>query len=124
MSEPDPVADAARAVRSQLDRLLPADQAAAAATELDAVLRRTDRGEATGPDLLAVLRRREPTRVAALSLLRGERAAAYRPLLGAALDVGGRYVCPRISCPETGDRLDDSEPVPRCPVHGVTMLRA
>jgi hypothetical protein len=123
MSEPDPVVEAARAVRSGLDRLLPPDQAAAAGGELDAVLQRADRGEAVGTDLLTVLRRREATRAAALSLLRGERAGAYKPLLGAALDIGGRYVCPRIGCSEVADRLDDSEPEPRCPVHSVKMLR-
>jgi hypothetical protein len=124
MSEPDdPVIGVARAVRARLDRLLPPEQAQAARGELDAVLGRADRGEPAGPDLLAVLRRREATRAAALALLRGERAGAYQPLLGAPMNAGARYVCPRIGCPEVADRLDDSEPEPRCPVHRVKMLR-
>ena len=31
--------------------------------------------------------------------------------------------CPVGGCEEKGDRLDDSEPEPRCPVHSVRMQR-
>lgn len=123
MSQPDVVLATARAIRTQLARMLPAAEALAADAELGRLLDRADAGQDVTDELLEALRRREVTRDAAFGLLRGERGSGYLPLLGAALHVGARYVCPVSSCNETGDRLDDSEPEPRCPVHGVTMER-
>lgn len=117
----DVVLTTAREIRGQLRRLLPPEEAPLAEAEMDAILRRADAGEDVTEGLLAVLRRREATRQAALTAVRGERG--YQPLLGAAVGVGARYVCPVADCDKVGDRLDDSEPEPRCPVHGVRMQR-
>jgi hypothetical protein len=124
MWEPDDVVATARAVRAQLGHLLPPVEARTVDAELGMLLSRADAGEDVTDDLLEALRGHEATREAAFALLRGERVAGgYAPLLGVTFRTGGRYVCPVSGCRETGDRLDDSEPEPRCPIHDVNMQR-
>jgi hypothetical protein len=124
MWQSDEILAAARTVRAELKSLLPRAEARAARAELGALLARADAGEDVTTALIEALSRREATREAALGLLRGERAdTAYQPLLGVAFQPGARYACPVGDCKETGDRLDDSEPEPRCPIHDVTMQR-
>lgn len=122
MLEPEAVLAVARTLRARLDELLPERDAAQAGGELDALLERAARGEDVTTELLGVLRARDATRAETFRLLRGERVG-YQSLLGVPTDAGGRYACPVARCPERGDRLDDSEPVPRCPAHGVQMQR-
>ena len=124
MWEPDLVLATARAVRADLGRLLLPDEAQAADAELSMLLERADAGEDVTDRLLEALRRRDATRNAAFSRLRGERAGSYQALLGSTFHRGASYVCPISGCKETDDRLDDSEPEPRCAVHGVTMQRS
>lgn len=123
MWSPELVLATARAIQADVSRLLPAGEARDAERELTALLARADAGEEVVDELLACLRARAGTRDAAFTLLRGERVGSYRSLLGAPLGAGGRYACPVSGCEEKGDRLDDSEPEPRCPDHSVRMQR-
>jgi hypothetical protein len=124
MWEPDVVLAVARAVRADLKRLLPRREARAADAELGALLARAATGEDVTAALIEALSRRDATRDAADGLLRGERSAAgYQPLISPVFQPGARYACPDVSCKETSDRLDDSEPEPRCPEHHVAMHR-
>lgn len=124
MWEPDDILAVARAVRADLKSLLPRREARAADAELGALLARAATGEDVTTALIEAMSRRDATREAAFGLLRGERGATgYQPLLGVAFQPGARYACPVVDCKQTGDRLDDSEPEPRCRVHLVAMHR-
>lgn len=124
MSTAELVVATARAVRPRLAQLLSRSEARAADRELGRLLARADAGEDVTAELLDVLRRRDETRDAAFAFLRSERSGAgYQALLGVATRAGARYTCPVSGCGHTADRLDDSEPEPRCPVHSVRMQR-
>jgi hypothetical protein len=121
MLEPEAVLAVVRELRPRLELMLPEREAAQAGAQLDALLERADGGDDVTAELLDVLRARDATRDETFRLLRGERG--YQPQLGVPADMGGRYACPVARCPERGDRLDDSEPIPRCPTHAVLMQR-
>jgi hypothetical protein len=123
MFAPELVVAAARTVRKRLRDLLPAQEAQVVELELGALLARSDAGEDVTSALLEALRSNERIRNATFSLLRGDRSGNYQALLGVPLRAGGRYACPASGCLETGDRLDDAEPEPRCPIHGIRMQR-
>lgn len=123
MSQRDDVLAVARAIRTDLRSLLPRREARAAEAELGALLARDARGEDVTAALLEALSRRDATREAAFRILGGERGAGYQALLGVTFQPGALYACPVIDCKETADRLDDSDPEPRCPEHRVAMHR-
>jgi hypothetical protein len=126
MWEPDDILAVAREVRAGLKRLLPRREARAADAELGALLARAATGEDVTTALIEAMSRRDATREAAFGLLRGERGATiggYQSTLGVPLNRGARYACPRVGCKKTGDRLDDSEPEPRCEDHDIAMHR-
>jgi hypothetical protein len=124
MWSPDVVVAAVRAVRGDLVQLLPRREARIAAAELDAHLARAQVGEDVTAELLHTVRRWAPVRDAVFMQLRSERGPGdYQALLGVTFDAGARFACPVAGCAEVGDRLDDSEPEPRCPTHRIRMQR-
>jgi hypothetical protein len=129
MYKTEDVLNAARAIRSNLSKLL-GDEAQEVDNELDALLAQADAGEDVEIEIFDLLGGHEPTRKWMEDTLKGKKESGGEKiyLLDGDSDKtpSGRqkYKCPEAGCPETWISHKARQQIHQCPIHNVQMIEA
>ncbi|KHD08559.1 hypothetical protein PN36_19320 [Candidatus Thiomargarita nelsonii] len=130
MYQTEEVLNAARAIRSHLPELL-GDEAQEVAKELDALLALDKAGEDVEIEIFDLLGEHEPTREWMQNQLEDKKVSggekSYSPLLGRSETTPSgtqKYQCPETECTEAWVSHKARQPIPKCSIHNVQLVKA